>query len=37
MILDVMTYSAMIVVAALSLVVILLAWRPLGQQNNKSR
>lgn len=37
MILDTMTYSIMAVAAILSLIVILLAWFPQGQQNKNGK
>ena len=37
MILDMMTYSAMTVIAVLTVVVIRLAWPSQGQQDNKNK
>ena len=37
MILDAMTYSVMTIVLALSFIVILLTWRPQGQQDNSDK
>ena len=37
MILDTMTYSAMTVIAVLSVVVIRLAWNSQGRQDNKKK
>lgn len=37
MILDTMTYSAMVVIAVLSVVVIRLAWTSQGRQDNENK